>query len=54
MNVTDPGQPQKQGENIDLNKPSEIRDKGLLVPLLDRPDAGAGSVGNNRKPFKGI
>lgn len=45
---------QKKGEPVDLNKPSEIRDGGGLVPLLDRPDAGAGSIGNARKPFKGI
>jgi hypothetical protein len=54
LNVVDPGMPQKKGEPVDLNKPSEIRDGGGLVPLLDRPDAGAGSIGNARKPFKGI
>lgn len=45
---------QKAGEAEDLNKPSELRDGGGLFPLLDRPDAGVGSIGNARKPFKGI
>ena len=55
LNVVEGGkEAQKSGPNVDLNGESEIRDKGGLVPLIDRPDAGAGSIGNNRKPFKGI
>lgn len=43
---------QASGEAADLNKPSEIRDGGSLVPTIDRPDAGTGSIGNAHKPFK--
>lgn len=46
--------PQKSGEAEDLNPESEIRDGGELVPLIDRPDAGTGSIGNAHKPFKGF
>jgi len=55
MNVAEGGKDaQKKGENVDLNPESEIREKGQLVPLIDRPDAGTGSIGNAHKPFKGI
>ena len=54
QNFADGSRKQQTGENVDLSSESEIKDKGLLVPLMDRPDAGAGSIGNARKPFKGI
>lgn len=53
-NFVDGSRTQQKGENVDLNKASEVRQNGGLIPLIDRPDAGAGSVGNGRKPFKGI
>lgn len=53
--------PQKSGEAPDLNSQSEIRDQGKLVPLADVPQGsprksliGTGSMGDSRKPFKGI
>lgn len=53
-NFVDGSRPQQTGANVDLSGESEIRQNGGLVPLADRPDAGAGSIGNSRKPFKGI
>ena len=48
---------QKSGQSADINAASAIKDKGLLVPLADVTSArkeliGAGSIGDNRKPFR--
>lgn len=52
---------QKTGEPEDLNPESTIRDAGVRVPLADVPQGsprgpmiGVGSMGDGRKPFKGI
>lgn len=52
--------PQKTGVAEDLNPESEIKDKGDgLRPAADAPPSrknlvGVGSIGDARKPFKGI
>lgn len=48
---------QKSGQAADINAQSAIKDKGQLIPLADVTSArkelvGAGSIGDNRKPFK--
>lgn len=52
---------QKSGEPEDLNAESMLKDKGVRVPLADVPPGsprapfiGVGSMGDGRKPFKGI
>lgn len=52
--------PQRSGSDP-TNPASEVKDKGLLVPLADvAPGSprgnlvGVGSMGDTRKPFKGI
>lgn len=51
---------QKSGSDP-VNPESAIKDKGQMVPLADVPPGsprapfiGVGSMGNGRKPFKGI
>jgi len=52
---------QKSGEPEDLNPESTIKQSGQRVPLADVPTGsprapliGVGSIGDGRKPFKGI
>lgn len=54
-------EPQKQGGAPDISPESEIKDKGGpgLRPAADAPPSrkdlvGVGSIGDARKPFKGI